>query len=155
MRGYQLCNPNAFHNSVPIDEAYAEGVSITHGTSPRKHVWTYAVGFEEDFASLGSIDCPCNFGNTHDTPLFVGDNYYCESGSPNSPSNNVLYSNDQLWDGMLCRGAEMTCCTNNRMPWFDTTLPETTTDDIELRLLFDDVRGSEGSPLELIELYIR
>ena len=46
VRGYQSGTPSAFENSVPIDEAYAEGVSITHGTSPRKHVWTYAVGFE-------------------------------------------------------------------------------------------------------------
>ena len=118
MRGYQSGTPNAFEHSVPIDEAYAEGVSITHGTSPRKHVWTYAVGNEEDYVFQGSTECPCNVGNSHDTPSFVGDNYYCESGSPNSPSNNVLYSNDPLWDGMMCRNAEMACCTNNRMPWF-------------------------------------
>ena len=153
VRGYQLSSPDAFRNSGSIDQAYVDGVSITHGTSPRNHVWTYAAGYEEDDTS--SFECPCNEGSNQATPPFVGDNYYCESGSPNSPSFNVLYSNDRLWDGMMCRGAEMACCTNNRMPWFDTTLPETTTDDIELRLLFNLMRENEGSPLELIELYIR
>ena len=153
VRGYQLVRPAAFLlSSRSIDEAYADGVSITHGNNPRQHVWTYAVGFEDDRSS--NVDCPCNTGSTESTPSFVGDNYYCESGT-DFAQVGVLYTNDPLWDGMNCNNLEGPCCTNNQLPWFNTTLSETTNDDLELRLLFSRTIDDQGSPLDLIELYIR
>ena len=40
VEGYQDGRPEAFTSSGLIDQHYVDGVSITHGTSPRKHVWT-------------------------------------------------------------------------------------------------------------------
>ena len=155
VRGYQLGQPLAFFFgslSFAIDNAYVDGVSITHGTSSRQHVWTHAVGFEDE--QIGPFQCPCNTGSTASTPSFVGDNYYCESGTDN-PQGGVLYTNDPLWDGMNCNNVESPCCTNNQLPWFNTTLSDTTNDDLELRLLFSSAGRFKASPLDLIELYIR
>ena len=159
LRGYQLSEPFAFGNGqLTIDDVYAEGVSITHGSSPRKHIWTYAIGRKDDGNS--SAECPCNNGSTVSIPqYYVGDKYYCESGT-NDNRQGVLYSNDPLWDGMNCNNLESPCCSNNNLPWFNTTISETTNDDLELRLLFGVTRtggqiGNAGGPLDLIELYIR
>ena len=153
VRGYQLEEPSAFSfSSRSIDNEYVDGVSITHGNSPLQHVWTYAAGHDD--VGTTALDCPCNNGSTKSTSSFVGNNYYCESGTDN-PQDGELYTNDPLWDGMNCNNDEGPCCTNNQLPWFNTTLPETTNDDLELRLLFSDVRSFQGSPLDLIELYIR
>ena len=50
--GYQQASPDAFNNyfnhSHGIDSFYVDGVSITYGTSPRNHIWTYAGGIELD-----------------------------------------------------------------------------------------------------------
>ena len=45
VRGYQFRSPDAFEycsSPCTIDGPYVDGVSITHGASPRKHIWTYA-----------------------------------------------------------------------------------------------------------------
>ena len=49
LRGYQYGGPDAFNASIvekytSVDSNYVDGVSITYGSNPRKHVWTYAVG---------------------------------------------------------------------------------------------------------------
>ena len=151
LEGYQDGRPEAFTSSGLIDQHYVDGVSITHGTNPRKHVWTYAVGRTEN-----SGYCPCYEGNSGITiPSFVGDNYYCESGIDTN-AQFIFYPNDPLWDGMQCNGRESTCCTNGRMPWFNTTLSDTSNDDLEIRIMFSGlIRQGEDSPLDLIELYIR
>ena len=155
LRGYQSGRPDGFLNSIAnsaltVDGIYVDGVSITHGSNPRQHIWTYAIGDEDD--ETRNFECPCNNGNSASTPSFVGDKYYCESGTDN-PQKGVLYSNDPLWDGMNCNNRESTCCTNSNLPWFNTTLSDTTNDDIELRVLLNSASG-EDSPLDLIELYI-
>ena len=43
VEGYQYGHMDAFdYSTAPItpDDLYAEGVSITHGSSPRRHLWT-------------------------------------------------------------------------------------------------------------------
>ena len=154
LRGYQFGRAGAFfqyivgvrNNATPsIDDAYVDGVSITHGSSPRKHIWTYAIGASDDSIFA---DCPCNTDSTQSIPPYVGDKYYCESGT-DSPSAGAL---NPLWDGMDCNSP---CCSNSTLPWFNTTLSETTNDDLELRLLFTRTRNMKGGPLDLIELYIR
>ena len=134
--GYQQASPDAFGNYVNhnhgIDSFYVDGVSITYGTSPRKHMWTYAGGAHQN--GLGSGQCPCNNGSLVQPPPFVGNDYYCESGTSSVPRDNVLYSVDILWDGDQCDDLEATCCTQPNMPWFLKTLIETTTEDVQLRL---------------------
>ena len=120
-RGYQRYTTDAFggvgttpRNTKSINEAYVDGLSITLG-SPRKHVWTYAVGFSDERSSLGN--CPCGATPGEIAFPFIKDNYYCESGSPTTarPSNAFLTS-DPLWDGSGCIAANNNCCTNPDMP---------------------------------------
>ena len=56
--GYQFGSPSAFENEhLIIDEAYVEGVSITHGRNPRKHIWSYAAG-SSDQNGCSHSKCP-------------------------------------------------------------------------------------------------
>ena len=62
-----------------IDDAYVDGLSITHG-NPRKHLWTLAVGTYELSTHL-EARCPLDLDayNISRIPEFVGNNYYCEA----------------------------------------------------------------------------
>jgi len=60
--GYQYYSTDAFdpyyHNrAITIDGTYIDGVSITHGRHPRKHVWSFAAAIDETRAN--SYVCPC------------------------------------------------------------------------------------------------
>ena len=150
VRGYQFSSVDAFLvQSNNIDSTYVDGISITYGSNPRQHIWTYAAG-ENDFQA-GGDDCPCNSGSSVVVPDFVGNDYYCESGRRLA----ILYVEDILWDGQQCNGIESTCCTNPNMPWFLKTLNEETNDDIELRVCSDEIPTGEEAPLDIIEIYIK
>ena len=156
VRGYQFGSTDAFHSNYrTIDSPYVHGVSITYGNNARKHLWTYAAGVFENI--LASYDCPCNTGysSQYYPPSFVGNSYYCESGNNQSSFEEKLYADDFLWDGENCNGLEAPCCTNNKMPWFYSALNSTTSDDIELRVCTDYGLPNEGTPLDIIELYIK
>ena len=157
VRGYAFGTPDAFdevYGNCPhpctIDSQYFDGVSITHGTSPRKHIWTYAAGLYEDRRLTTS--CPCNGGTS--PPNFVGSDYYCEAGF-SGQARFVLYSDDPLWDGQDCRGFERTCCDPPNLPWFCKELPELTTDYLEFRICGDEVLSNEDTPIDLVQLYIQ
>ena len=145
--GYQVGHPDAFHRSGSLNDAYVEGVSITYG-SPRQHIWTMAA----DYSETGYSACPCDNGSTSSPPLFVGSNYYCESGNQNaSYTNYFLYANDPLWDGQQC-SSEGSCCST--APWFSVNLINPTSNDIEVRIC-SDYDTSEDTLIELLELYIQ
>ena len=149
--GYQFGRPEAFDGFGSINDAYVEGVSITHG-SPRSHIWTYAADTSE---TSSSIYCPCDNGSSTSPPSFVGNNYYCESGNPSSSTAGVLYTSDPLWDGKQC-SSEGTCCSNGRTPpWFSVTLNNPTNDNIEVRICADFTYDDEDTPIELLEIYIQ
>ena len=158
LRGYQYGGPDAFHRTndglaTSVDDNYVDGASITYDADPRKHIWTYAAG-TRSFTAY-KYDCPCNTGSSYTAPSFVGNDYYCESGKV-STNYAVRIHNDPLWDGQQCTNLEAPCCTHPRMPWFNKTLSETTTENIELRLCGNDSpTGDEDVLLEQIELYIR
>ena len=164
LRGYQRGTPDAFepyymyiNSSIAIDSVYVDGVSITYGNAPRKHIWTYANGVNIVHSDGTLFNCPCNNGNPRMPPPFVGSDYYCETGDNDKTccSFSTLYSNDPLWDGQQCPGEEAPCCTHPNMPWFNKTLSETTTEDIELRVCEDQGIDTEDTPLEVIELFVR
>ena len=158
LRGYQRGTPNAFHPyygnpSLTIDSEYVDGVSITYGSAPRKNIWTYANGLNLVYSGGIQSNCPCNDGVS---PPFVGSDYYCETGDNDKTCcSHTLYPNDPLWDGQQCPGEEAPCCTHPNIPWFNKTLSETTTEDIELRVCGDESIANEDTPLEVIELFIR
>ena len=160
---YQYCTTDAFalYNLDPnntIDDPYLDGISITHG-NPKEHVWSFASAFGE--INYGIHNCPCT--NTYPNiliPPFVGDDYFCETGTTNFLSGGCTLathfnSDDPLWDGEGC-GPTSTCCEFNNPPWFCKTLPvsQPVTDDIEVRICADSASNFEDTPVELIELYV-
>ncbi len=154
--GYQYYSMNAFKrvncpSPCTIEHPYVDGVSITHGNQPRKHVWTYAAGLVE--LEYDQFQCPCSSVPGVQPPSFVGSDYYCESGLYTVPWSEVLYASDTLWDGQKCDGYEAPCCSHPNLPWFCKELPEPTTDDLEVRLCLDE--DNEDLPIELVELYIQ
>ena len=148
--GYQYATPNAFR-SYSIDSYYVEGISITHG-SPCQHIWSLAAATYE--TGTGSGYCPCNIGSTASVPSFVGDDYFCESGTL-TYNGAMLYPDDPLWDGEGCGGIEGPCCNAPGIPWFHKDLNSPTTDDIELRVCANVGTNNEDVPVSLYELYVK
>ena len=130
---FLLYNTNT---NLTIDDAYVDGVSITYGNTPRKHIWTYGWWWSIITIGNSSYDCPCKQNSTTVPPPYVGIDYYCESGVCLCCPPPYFYI-DPLWDGQLCGGGEPPCCTHPNMPWFIKTFNESTTEDIELRLCKD------------------
>ncbi len=64
------------------------------------------------------------------------------------------YYDDPLWDGVGC-GPLNTCCTFNNPPWFYKELPESTTDDIEMRVCSDGNRVDEDIAIESYDIYVQ
>ena len=164
VRGYQYSSLTAFYsyntnNGLTINEPYVDGVSITYGSAPRKHIWTYAGGAFDKPTDSVNFNCPCKSDSIAITPPYVGTDYYCESGVYRCCPWNMVVAADPLWDGQQCGGGEAPCCTHPNMPWFIKTLNETTTEDIELRLckignkVGQEIRGD--TPLDLIELFVQ
>ena len=82
--GYQNSHTDAFEAFddeivTSIDEAYVSGVSLTHG-SPRQHIWTFAAGRSEIEPTWDDA-CPCDATIPISIPPFVGEDYFCESGT--------------------------------------------------------------------------
>ena len=155
---YQLGTTNAFFaydydQTLTVDSYYVDGVSITRGSSPRQHIWTFAAARDE--ISPGVHVCPCTNSQTGSlVPTYVGENYFCETATRTSAVNGVFYADDPLWDGFGC-GSGSTCCSETNPPYFCVDLGEEVSDDIELRVCGNENRSSEDTPLELVELYIR
>lgn len=158
-KAYQYSSPDAFNSQYmlkPIDSFYVNGISITHGSNPRQHIWSYACGYEPDTNNVWS--CPCNTGYSGglSPPSFVGSHYYCESGiAPGiSWTSKLLYPDDPLWDGLKCDGRESSCCNGGvNYPWFHRKLSNSTADDIEVRMCTHET--DDDTPLEVFELYVR
>ena len=158
--GYQQNSPDAFepyyHNrSLTIDDTYVDGISLTHGRNPRKHIWTFVSALHE-IDTGGYTICPCtNTNNPLSIPIppFVGSDYFCDTGS-NNHFVYKFYPDDPLWDGQGC-GQLNTCCSFNNPPWFMKELPSSTSEDIEMRLCSDSSRTDEDINFETVELYVQ
>ena len=142
--------------NIGLDSWYVDGVSLTHGIpGSRTHVWTFVNAYHET-PSSPSI-CPCVLSNysewPHTVPCFVGNNYFCATGSRDTPSKTVLYNNP-LWDGLGCTGSN-TCCQFNQPPWFCRTLPTATSDDLEVRICAEQDTSNENTYISNIELYAK
>ena len=155
--GYQIGTPTSFRgSSLSINNVYVDGISVTHG-SPRQHIWTFAAGIDEQ-TTYSCCTCPCIAGSTNgnNIPTFVGQNYFCETGLTrwNGTSGVFWLDGDPLWDGQGC-GPTSSCCTFNSPPWFNVTLPSTTTDDIEVRICDNERIQNDDIPIQLVELYAK
>ena len=149
--GYQHYSMDAFQGSKDINSHYVDGMSITYG-SPRKHVWTYAVGLSDDYNYYGKFNCPCAKYPGPAPPSFVEDHYYCEAGNTGRHEYEHVLYDDPLWDGAGC-GAGNSCCSQPGMPWFCRTLSQEVEEDIEVRICADE--SNEDLYLELLAIYIQ
>ncbi len=155
---YQNSSPDVFYpyfsnRALSIDDSYIDGVSLTHGQSPRQHIWTFAGAVDEILS--GFYVCPCtrpDLPYTGVVPPFIGQDYFCETGSRQA-YNFIFYSDDPVWDGDGC-GSTSTCCEFNNAPWFCKQLPQLTTDDIELRICGAQPIRDEDTPIEIAEIFI-
>ena len=158
--GYQQTSPDAFvpyqnNRALTIDDNYVDGISLTHGQNPRKHVWTFAAALHEVLSYPLSM-CPCTNIHNHVTipiPPYVGSDYFCDTGSSEA-FRSRLYLEDPLWDGDGC-GPLNTCCSFNSPPWFMKQLPAKTDDNLEVRLCSDSPGSDEDINFETLELYIQ
>ena len=159
VRGYQWSSPNAFYwfqrnKHLTVDDLYVDGVVLTNQVNDaRSHIWTFAAAIDE-VGRQAQYSCQCSNNRTNidfETPSFVGNDYFCETGSRNRFSYGVLYTEDPLWDGKGC-GEVSTCCDKGE--WFCKDVPKTSS-DIELRLCGNERRFNEDTPLDLIELYVQ
>ena len=142
--------PNPDNNTeTRIDTVYTDGISLTYGNF-QNHLWTFAATMSEI-----TTTCPCSDGSAHNTPSFVGSDYFCESGSTTAEVDHVAYPNDLLWDGEQCRNVEEDCCTGDfRPPWFYRILEGSQLSDIEMRICLDE-GGDEDVGLRALELYVQ
>jgi hypothetical protein len=147
VRGYQYYDTEPF-NSVSINSPYLTGVSITHG-SPRRHLWSYAVGRSENHYSY---HCPCTKPNQrtpYSVPSFVGEHFYCESGFVAYHEYKIAWE-DPLWDGEGCYTPGNQCC--QRYGWFHREI-DITSDDIEVRWCSDN-RYNEDVFTDQLEIWV-
>ena len=115
-----------------IDTYYVDGVILTHGSSPRRHIWIFACADSEDDQDRFN-KCPCTNAaittRVSPPPSFVGNDYFYDTAALTGFSHGTFYNGDQLYDGTGC-GTNSTCCSFNSPPWFYKQLPQVTTDDI-------------------------
>ena len=154
---YQNGNTDAFKGLVfysGIDQPYVDGVSLTHGSvGSRQHIWSFAsaIGEEGPFQTYWLCACS-NSNNWTNSTLFVGKDYFCDSGNHLKKIPGIFHSDDPLWDGHGC-GSDSTCCQFNNPPWFCKTLTQSTTDDLEVRIC--NYGNSDDTPVQLLELYVQ
>ena len=161
---YQKGTSDAFNffdsSAKTLEGTYLNGVSLTYGAAgSRQHIWSFVAAISETRDSYYTqVTCECtntNYNWPHQVPSFIGNNYFCDSGNPGpNHSPDATYLDDPLWDGKGC-GQNSTCCQLNNPPWFCTSLPQPTSDDLELRICSDDVpSGSEDTYVYLVEIYV-
>ena len=158
---YQYGAPDAFGTAIRTaatspDDNYVDGISLTHGANPRKHIWTFAADLDQ-VGSYSYLNCPCT--NTHisaaaTVPSFVGGDYFCDTASSGAYQYTILYTEDPLWDGAGC-GPNNVCCSLHNPPWFLKQLPYRTSDDIEVGMCRDQAVSNEESSMEMMEIYIQ
>ena len=134
-----------------IDESHVGGLSITYGSNPRKHIWSYAAG--NSLRSSNLSNCPCAASPGRDAPSYIGDNYYCETATLTNPVYSEYYFHGPLWDGAGCSGG--TCCDNPTQPWFYRHLNQTTQDHIEARICTRGPFSQRSTLIDQLKLFIQ
>ena len=164
VNAYQLGSLDAFRlvdenvNST-VEDSYLDGVSLTHGAAgSRQHIWSFVGAVYESNDMDLCLACVCSCSNTgfswpYQVLPFIGSNYFCDSGNSGPGVSSVVYADDPLWDGDGCSSVS-SCCKLNNPPWFCTTLPQPTTDDIEARICADEALTNEDTLVSYINIYV-
>ncbi len=125
-RSYQNSRPNG----INTDDNYVDGVSLTYGTDPRNHIWTFAVDITGDCSSCG-VNIPSFLVNTN--------HYSCEKCAGTNRCQ-------VLWDNEQC---------NNGHHWIYRSLSKSVNEDIGMRVCRDQDRGDEDIKIFVIEVYVQ
>ena len=160
-KGFQFGIGAAFLRSEPgqsqtmIEEAYVHGLSLTHGSDSRQHIWTFAVGLSEANPTARTV-CPCDASVTRPVPIYVGNDYFCESGNKNEVvrGETRIFYNDALWDGKNCFG-DSECCAFQCPPYFFKDLGSPTTNNIDARLCYGYDSVQSNIALQLLEIFVQ
>ena len=161
VRGYQHSSPNAFYintfqTSLTINDHFVDGAILTYNNgNGREHIWTFAGALDETERTL-AFGCPCSnplSSASFEIPAFVGNDYFCETGSRTNFQYDRFYNQDPLWDAAGC-GNNSTCCQRGG-PYFCKTLPTTTSSDLEIRICGNEVLTNEDTPIDIVELYVQ
>ena len=135
----------AFYNAITCNESleqtYVFGASLTHGPAGRRmHIWTFAAAGADSYQFTRDTQYNCGCSNTgmnwtHATPEYVGNDYFCDSFAQHTEGDTYEGDEgDDLWDGKGC-GPSSSCCEWNDPPYFCKHLHNTTSEDMELRLI--------------------
>jgi len=162
---YQKGWAAGFHNAISynlksIDSAYLDGISLTHGRpGSRQHIWSFiGAYYEQDPSYRTDVTCPCTnpaVSWSHTIPSFINNNYFCDTANSGpGASSTKYYTDDPLWDGQGCGGSS-TCCEFNTPPWFCTSLPQPTNDNLEIRSCYGDSSEEEDKIITLVEIYVK
>ena len=155
---YQVGSTNAFRNyfenedTTTIDSAYVDGVSLTYG-NPREHIWTFVAALDrnDNLTEARSRHCPCRFEvKPFYPPPFVGEDYFCDAGNEEFVTGETGLQIDPLWDD----STGCLCCTSDNPPWFYKQLPQSTDDDIEMRVCKDESDDNENIAVAEVEIYV-
>ena len=148
IRAYQFGRPEGFTTGYSW---LVDGITLyTHNQS--QHIWSFAAGHGESSRSDGRYVCPCNTVFSGSIKATVGQDYFCDTGSESWTRSGTFYSEDPLWDGEGC-GPRSTCCSFNNPPWFCKQLPQSTTDDIEMKMCGANLH--EDTPFDIVEIYVQ
>jgi hypothetical protein len=160
INGYSFGIPQAFNTTATsISQVFVNGIALTHGSGEDEgHIWTFAAApIENPDSETAELvgQCPCDGGTS--PPSFVDQSYFCEAGVGDvaqADAIGVLHDEDLLWDGLQC--TTEVCCTRaapNNPPYFHSYLDEPTSDDINIRLMFNTFDADVL--ITNIELYVR
>ncbi len=155
---YQKGTTDAFYNhyshNSSISSTYVDGVSVTYGTN-KHHIWTFASALDGMRADQWRCPCSrCGQSFTGRIPSYVGNDYFCDSGTFLFPNPSLAYIANPMWDGSGCDPTS-TCCDFNSPPWFCKKLPQATTDDILVRVCRDENSSDEDIQISFIEINIQ
>ena len=121
--------------NTPINGSYVDGISLTHGSVNKHHIWTLSaiVNFHNSPTDICSV-CASN------KPSYVGMDYSCDVVE--RCRDNC--SPRQIWDSGHCIG-------NNT---FYKNLMKPTSDDREMRVCADQADSDEDVFLSFVEPYV-
>ena len=164
VNAYQYGSPDAFsvaitaRNIFTVEQNPLSGVSLTHGApGSRQHIWSFVAAILEysPNPAYRQYKCACSDTTTdwpYTTPSFVGNNYFCDSGNLGPVlTHTIYYPDNPMWDGEGC-GPTSSCCQFNNPPWFCKTLPQPSSDPVELRIC--DRNSQERSIVYLAEIFV-
>ena len=158
--GYGFAFGNTIACNYGLEQAYVDGVSLTHGPAGRRtHIWTFAAAWADGYPDT-PYNCGCSNTNknwTHAIPGDVGDDYFCDSNRQHTEGGRWegRDKDDDLWDGEGC-GSSSSCCEWKDPPYFCKQLHNSTSEDMEIRLFTDYYVASHfTTSVSLVEIFVK